>query len=366
MLGRVSRIGVGALVGLCLSCSTSQETQPEAKQEAKEVRADETRGFGSENLAPSSLRYRMASEPYSTDSFGAKDENDFRRATDDPLSTFSIDVDTASYSIVRRMIREGQRPPVGAVRIEELVNYFPYDYPEPSDGRPFSVTTEVAAAPWAPAPAGADRAQGQVDRGARPRRLAGVPDRRVGPMMTPTAAAPGPVDETLVDQLERKDRVSVVVYAGNTEPGAAADLGDRRGEIREALDRLSADGRRTAAPESSRLRDRAQELHLWRQQPGHPRTDGDFNVGVSNQSELVERIEQHAKERSSFRCSASPGNLKDDTMEKLADRGNGNYAYIDSLAEARKVLVQQAGGTLVTVAKDVKIQVEGTPPRRTA
>jgi Ca-activated chloride channel family protein len=308
----------------------------------------------------------MASEPYSTDSFGAKDENDFRRATDDPLSTFSIDVDTASYSIVRRMIREGQRPPVGAVRIEELVNYFTYGYPEPSDGRPFSVTTEVAAAPWAPAHRLVRIGLKAKSIEARER----APDNLVflidvsGSMMTPDKL-PLLVQsmKLLVDQLERKDRVSIVVYAGNTGLVLPPTSGDRRREIREALDRLSAGGSTNGGAGIELAYATARKSFI---SGGNNRvilcTDGDFNVGVSNQSELVERIEQHAKEGIFLSVLGfGLGNLKDDTMEKLADRGNGNYAYIDSLAEARKVLVQQAGGTLVTVAKDVKIQVEWNP-----
>ena len=380
MLGRVSRIGVGALVGLCLSCSTSQETQPVAKPEA-DVQAARSPALGSESAPPAAMKaargyssqsgnglyqLRGNSEPYSTDSFGAKDENDFQRATDDPLSTFSIDVDTASYSIVRRMIREGQRPPVGAVRIEELVNYFPYAYPEPSDGRPFSVNAEIAAAPWAPA-------HRLVRIGLRAKSIEArerAPDNLVflidvsGSMQSPDKLQLLVQSmNLLVDQLERKDRVAIVVYAGSSGLVLPPTPGDRRGDIREALGRLSAGGSTNGGAGIELAYATARKSFL---QGGNNRvilcTDGDFNVGVSNQSELVRRIEQHAKEGIFLSVLGfGLGNLKDDTMEKLADRGNGNYAYIDSLAEARKVLVEQAGGTLVTVAKDVKIQVEWNP-----
>ena len=311
-------------------------------------------------------RLRAPSGPANTNGFGAREENDFRTAANDPLSTFGIDVDTASYSIVRRMIREGERPPTGAVRIEELVNYFPYAYPEPSDGRPFSVTTEVAAAPWAPA-------HRLVRIGLRAKSLDArdrVADNLVflidvsGSMQSPDKLQLLVQSmNLLVDQLEAKDRVAIVVYAGNTGLVLPPIAGDRRAEIREALGRLSAGGSTNGGAGIELAYATARKSFVT---GGNNRvilcTDGDFNVGVSSQSELVERIEQHAKEGIFLSVLGfGLGNLKDDTMEKLADRGNGNYAYIDTLAEARKVLVQQAGGTLVTVAKDVKIQVEWNP-----
>ena len=193
---------------------------------------------------------------------------------DDPLSTFSIDVDTASYSIVRRMIREGQRPPVGAVRIEELVNYFPYAYPEPSDGRPFSVSDRGRRrAVGAGAPAGADRAPGEVDRGARPRaRQPGVPDRRVGLDGEPRqAAAPGPVDEPARRPARAEGPGRDRRLRGQLGPGAAADAGRparRHPRGARPAQRRRLDQRRRG--HRARLRDRAQELHQGRQQPRHP------------------------------------------------------------------------------------------------
>jgi len=381
----VSRAGVWALVGLCLACSTATEEDARPKP----VKADEAsdsaptrdgqigdgqiaarmpvRGLEATVRAMSgALAYRVASEPYPTDSFGAREENDFRRAGNDPLSTFSIDVDTASYSLVRRMIRERRSPPVGAVRIEELVNYFPYRYPEPADGRPFSVTTEIAAAPWTPA-------HRLLRIGLRAKSIEArerAPDNLV--FLIDVSGSMQSADKLqlliqsmnlLVDQLERKDRVAIVVYAGSTGLVLPPTSGDRRGEIREALGRLSAGGSTNGGAGIEQAYASARASFVV---GGNNRvilcTDGDFNVGMSNQSDLVERIEQHAKEDIFLSVLGfGLGNLKDDTMERLADRGNGNHAYIDSLAEAHKVLVEQAGGTLVTVAKDVKIQVEWNP-----
>jgi Ca-activated chloride channel family protein len=319
---------------------------------------------------------KMAREPeidrgpadFHTEAYDRIRDSPFLAVANNPLSTFSIDVDTASYANVRRFLAQGQLPPKDAVRIEELLNYFRYDYPEPRGETPFSVTTEVAACPWKPE-------HRLVRVGLRGRSLdaARVPPRRLtflldvsGSMDTPNKLpllkeAMG----LLVENLREQDRVAIVVYAGSSGLVLAPTSGDRRAEIRDALASLEAGGS-TAGGAGIQLAYRvASEMLL----PGGVNrvvlaTDGDFNVGTTSAGELARLIEE--KRRGGVFLSVlgfGEGNLKDSTMEMLADRGNGNYAYIDGLTEARKVLVTEAGGTLVTIAKDVKIQVELNPGR---
>ena len=295
-------------------------------------------------------------------------DNAFLAVSESPLSTFSIDVDTASYANVRRFLRGGHLPPKDAVRIEELLNYFTYDYRPPDDAAPFSVTTEVGACPWA---AGHEL----VLVGLQGRRLAAgqTPPRNLVFLVDVSGSMQDPAKLPLVksalamlaDGLTERDRVSIVVYAGASGLALPATPGDRKGEIRAALGELEAGGS-TAGSEGIRL---AYEVAAENFVAGGVNrvvlaTDGDFNVGVTSVGELVRLIEE--KRRSGIFLSVlgfGMGNLKDATMEKLADSGNGNYAYIDSLAEARKVLVEEAAGTLVTIAKDVKVQVEFDPRR---
>jgi len=306
--------------------------------------------------------------PMNTEAYDRIHDNAFLAVASNPLSTFSIDVDTASYANVRRFLESGQLPPKDAVRIEELVNYFRYDYPQPRGDEPFSVTTELLGCPWS-------REHRLVLIGLQGRRLDDelLPPRNLvflldvsGSMNEPRKlpllkAAMG----LLVDQLRAQDRVAIVVYAGASGLVLPPTPGDARGAIRDALDALQAGGS-TAGGAGIQLAYEVATRSFIR--GGVNRvilaTDGDFNVGITNQGDLVRLIED--KRRSGVFLSVlgfGEGNLKDSTMEKLADSGNGNYAYIDSLSEARKVLVEQAGGTLVTIAKDVKIQVEFNPAR---
>jgi Ca-activated chloride channel homolog len=301
-----------------------------------------------------------------TEAYDTIVENDFLPALQNPLSTFSIDVDTASYSNVRRFLAEGKLPPKDAVRIEELVNYFPYDYTEPRDDQPFAVNTEVSAAPWQP----------------KHRLLRiGIQGKRIGAREMParnlvflldvsgSMAEPNKLPllrqslKELVETLGEKDKVAIVVYAGASGLVLPPTPASRRTVILDALDRLHAGG-------STNGGEGIQLAYRTARQSFDPKgvnrvilaTDGDFNVGVTSESELVELIE---KERGSgvylSVLGYGMGNYKDSTLEKLADKGNGNYAYIDGIAEARKVLVTEAGSTLVTIAKDVKIQVEFNP-----
>jgi Ca-activated chloride channel homolog len=303
---------------------------------------------------------------FNTEAYDRIEDNSFRRVTDDPLSTFSIDVDTASYANVRRFLNGGSLPPPDAVRIEELVNYFRFDYPRPTNGAPFSVSTEVAACPWNPA-----HRLALIGLQAQTVDLSTVEGRNLvflldvsGSMMPPDKL---PLIRTamrmLVDTLSDRDRIAIVVYAGASGLVLPSTSGADKERIHQAIARLEAGGSTNGAAGISLAYQIAKEQFI---KGGINRvilaTDGDFNVGVTNQGELTRLIEE--KRASGIFLSVlgvGTGNLKDSTMEKLADRGNGNYAYLDSLHEARKVLVREAGATLVTVAKDVKIQVEFNP-----
>ncbi len=303
---------------------------------------------------------------FNTENYAHIADNKFVSVSDRPLSTFSIDVDTASYANVRRFLREGRLPPPDAVRIEELVNYFRFDYPAPETEAPFSVTTGVAACPWKPEHKLVHiglRARSIPDRDLPARNLVfllDVSDSMDDPQKLPLVKASMAM---LADQLTERDRVSIVVYAGASGLVLPPTPGDRRGEIRAALSQLQAGGS-TAGGAGLRL-----AYHVAQQsfiEGGVNRvilaTDGDFNVGVTSDGDLTRLIEQKRKTGVSLSVLGfGMGNLKDSRMEMLADKGNGNYAYVDSLAEARKVLVTEAGSTLVTVAKDVKLQVEFNP-----
>jgi Ca-activated chloride channel family protein len=294
------------------------------------------------------------------------DDNPFVTVAAQPLSTFSSDVDTASYSNVRRMLREGNLPPKDAVRVEEMINYFHYDYPAPTTDDPLSITTEVGPSPWNPSfklvRVGL-RAPEIDDAKVPPRNLVFLIDTS-GSMDEPNKL-PLLVQSMglVVDQLRPQDRVSIVAYAGSVGTVLAPTHGGDKNAIHAALAALDAGGSTNGGAGIVAAYKLARDSYI---KGGINRvilcTDGDWNVGITDQGSLTRMIEGE-RDHGVFLTvlGFGMGNLKDSTMEKLADRGNGNYAYIDSLAEARKVLVKQAGATLVTVAKDVKLQVEFNP-----
>ncbi len=303
---------------------------------------------------------------FNTEAYDLIRDNPFLAVAQNPLSTFAVDVDTASYANVRRFLRSGQMPPKDAVRIEELVNYFRYDYPDPDGDAPFSISTEVASCPWQQ-----EHLLARV--GLQGRRLPApdVPPRNLVFLIDVSGSMESP-DKLpllkqgmglLVDQLRPEDRVAITVYAGNAGVVLPPTPGDRKAEIRAALERLEAGGT-TAGGAGIQL---AYRVAAGTFLPGGVNrvilaTDGDFNVGVTSPSDLVRLIEEKRKTGVFLSVLGfGTGNLKDATMEKLADSGNGNYSYIDSLSEARRVLVSEAGATLVTIAKDVKVQVEWNP-----
>ena len=356
-----------------LAASCTQSSPPNANESGPiavaRPKSDEAQANASGAQVGTAGRMAADEEPSARrkgESYGVIDENPFLEAARAPLSTFSIDVDTASYSNVRRFLNDGQLPPRDAVRVEELINYFSYDYPQPAGAAPFSVTTEVADCPW-------DTRHRLVHIGLQGRRVASenLPPANlvflvdVSGSMQPANRLPLVKTSLrmLAEQLTARDRVAVVVYAGTSGLALPSTPGDRKGDILGAIDRLEAGGS-TNGGEGIRLAYRVAEENFIK--GGINRvllaTDGDFNVGVTSENELVRLIEE--KRRGGVFLSVlgyGRGNLKDSTMESLADKGNGNYAYIDTEGEARKVLGEQLGGTLHTIAKDVKIQVEFNP-----
>lgn len=301
-----------------------------------------------------------------TEAYAHHDDNPFQVAQRAPLSTFSIDVDTASYTNTRRFLRDSTLPPKDAVRVEEFINYFRYDDPAPTGDAPVAINAEVGPSPWNPA-------YRMLRVGLRAPQIpdAQVPARNLvflldvsGSMMSPDKL---PLLKRgmglLVDQLRPQDRVAIAVYAGASGVALPSTPGTRKDEIRAAIERLEAGGSTNGAAGIKLAYQLAQGSF---QQGGINRvilcTDGDFNVGTTSEGELVRLIEAE-REHGVFLTvlGFGTGNVKDATMEKLADKGNGNYAYVDSLDEARKVLVKEAGATLVTVAKDVKLQLEFNP-----
>jgi Ca-activated chloride channel family protein len=293
-------------------------------------------------------------------------DNPIHAVAQDPVSTFSIDVDTGSYANVRRFLNRGQLPPEEAVRLEELVNYFPYSYPAANGDTPFGVSTELAVTPWNPNSRllkVAIKASELQSQAMPPANLvflvdvSGSMDRPDGlPLVQSTL-------KLLVDQLRAEDKVSLVVYAGESRVVLAPTSGSEKAKIRAAIEQLQAGGSTAGESGIQLAYQQAQQGFVAH---GINRillaTDGDFNVGVSDFDSLKKLAETKRQTGVSLTTLGfGTDNYNEQLMEQLADAGNGNYAYIDNLREARKVLVQQLSSTLVTVAKDVKIQVEFNP-----
>jgi Ca-activated chloride channel homolog len=312
--------------------------------------------------------WRMQREPGNTEAYARIEENRFLGAFSNPLSTFSIDVDAASYTNVRRFLNGGSLPPADAVRLEELVNYFPYRYPDRTGEHPFAVTTETGPCPWAPE-------HRLVRIGLQAKRLAtrDLPPSNLVFLLDVSGSMQSPdklplvkqAFRALVQELRPEDRVAIVVYAGAAGLVLPSTSGADKVTILEAIERLEAGGS-TAGGAGLRLAyDVAKQNYM---SEGNNRlilaTDGDFNVGVSSDAEMIRLVEARREEGTFLTVLGfGTGNLKDTKMEQMADKGNGHYAYIDSFREAQKVFVQEFGGTLFTVAKDVKIQVEFNPAK---
>jgi Ca-activated chloride channel family protein len=301
-----------------------------------------------------------------TENYAHISENPFVPVASQPLSTFSIDVDTASYSNSRRFLAQGTLPPKDAIRIEEWVNYFSYDYAKPTGSAPFAVSTEVTSCPWNP-----QHKLVRIGIKGQELREENVPARNLVFLLDVSGSMMSEDKLPLVkrglammtDSLRPQDSIAIVVYAGNSGLVLPATSGRERGKILKALDGLEAGGSTNGGAGIQLAYSVAQQQF---KKGGINRvilaTDGDFNVGTSSEGELTRLIED--KRTSGVFLTVlgfGTGNTKDSTMETLADKGNGNYAYVDTLAEARKVLVREAGSTLVTIAKDVKLQVEMNP-----
>jgi Ca-activated chloride channel homolog len=301
-----------------------------------------------------------------TEAYAHVARNEFKRTVDDPLSTFAADVDTASYTNVRRFLSKGQLPPADAVRVEELLNYFRFSYPEPTSDRPVSITTQVGACPWEPA-------HRLMLVGVRAKAIdqARVASRNIVLLIDVSGSMESPDKLPLlqtglrmfVDTLREQDRVAIVTYAGASGLVLPSTPARQRARIHEAIENLRAGGSTNGGQGLTLAYKVARDEFIAE---GVNRvilaTDGDFNVGVQSQGDLLHLIEE--QKRSGVFLSVlgvGTGNLKDQTMEMLADKGNGHYAYLDSLQEARRVLVKEGGATLETVAKDVKLQLEFNP-----
>lgn len=305
---------------------------------------------------------------FNTEGYAATDENGFRNVMNNPLSTFSIDVDNASYSNIRRFINTGSLPPPDAVRIEEMVNYFRYDYPEPRGGHPFSVSAELSVCPW--------NSKHQL-------LLVGLRGKSIDKSSLPPSSLVFLIDVSgsmnapnklpllksafglLVNELRPQDRVAIVVYAGAAGLVLESTPGNKKDAIMNAINNLEAGGS-TAGGAGLRLAYSVASDNFIK--GGNNRiilaTDGDFNVGESSNGGM-ERLVEENRDHGVFMTvlGFGMGNIKDDKMEIIADKGNGNYSYIDNLLEARRVLVREFGGTLFTIAKDVKFQIEFNPSK---
>jgi Ca-activated chloride channel family protein len=318
------------------------------------------------NSPVSDLYWEAYSEDFNTSEFDHLTDNPFRRVTDSPLSTFSIDVDTAGYSIARYSLTNGRMPSKSAVRIEELINYFDYDYPPPTDGKPFAVHVETGVAPW-----NTDHLLARIaikgkefPANERPKVnlvfLLDVSGSMDEPNRLPLVISSM---KMLVNELKASDKVAICVYAGAAGTVLPPTSGDDKNKILAALDKLHAGGS-TAGGAGIQLAYKLAEQNF---DPSAVNrvilcTDGDFNVGITNRSDLVDMITGKAKSGVYLTVLGfGMDNYRDGTLKQLASKGNGNYGYIDTIEEARKILVEQLSGTLITIAQDVKIQVEFNP-----
>jgi Ca-activated chloride channel homolog len=324
---------------------------------------------GKRKTSPFRANLADEKEPaHNTEEYDAIREPGYRAVNRSPLSTFSIDVDRASYGNIRRYLQNNQMPPKDAVRIEEMVNYFAYNYPEPTGEVPFGIHTEMAACPWNPA-------HQLVHIGLQGKK---IPTQNLpASNLTFLIDVSGSMGEArklplvqaamrlLVNELREKDKVAIVVYAGAAGLVLPPTPGNEKGKILQALDNLQAGGSTAGGAGIELAYKTAQENFV---KNGNNRvilaTDGDFNIGMSSNGEM-ERLISEKRESGVFLTvlGFGMGNYKDSKMETLADKGNGNYAYIDNILEAEKVFVKEFGGTLFTIAKDVKIQVEFNPAK---
>jgi len=336
--------------------------------EVKMVKSKEPSYRSNINSVSGGATYDVPYVDYNTESYDVINDNNFKEVIGNPLSTFSVDVDRASYSNVRRFLSQSQKPPVDAVRIEEMINYFDYDYPQPKDGHPFSVTMEAGKCPW--------NDKNQLV-------LIGIKGENINEEKIPANNLVFLIDvsgsmnspnrlplviqsfKLLVEQLRPQDRVAIVVYAGAAGLVLESTPGNQKDKIIASLERLTAGGSTAGSAGINLAYKVAKENFIPN---GNNRvilaSDGDFNVGTSSNAELVRLIEGKRDEGIFLSVLGfGMGNYKDSRFEQLSNAGNGNYFYIDNILEARKVFVVELWGTLYTIAKDVKIQVEFNPSK---
>lgn len=357
------------LLLLCLACNQHSTNQKASIQEISLPSPSPISAPNGLVSTADSTAVTAANKPsFNTEEYDNIVENNFLSPLQNPLSTFSIDVDEASYSNVRRYLQNGSLPPAGAVRIEEMINYFDYDYPQPEAGRPFSITTEMTECPW-------NTSHKLVHIGLKGKEVPvdNLPPSNLVFLIDVSGSMQDenklPLVKTslkmLTEQLREKDKVAVVVYAGNAGLVLPSTSGVDKAKIKDAIESLEAGGS-TAGGEGIQLAYKTALDNFIK--GGNNRvvlaTDGDFNVGISSDDELVRLIETE-REKGIFLSvlGYGMGNYKDSKMQQLADKGNGNHFYIDNVNEAKKVLVSEFGSTLFTIAKDVKVQIEFNPAR---
>lgn len=353
-----------------IGCSgvTKYSSQDIAEQKSITLAVDESGQSERKKLPPAPNDRDKTPTDHNTEEYAAQTENPFLEVTKNPLSTFSIDVDAASYSNMRRFINDHRLPPEGSVRIEEFINYFEYDYPQPKGEHPFSITTEIDKCPW-----NGDNMVLHVGLQGKRMDVQELPPNNLVFLLDVSGSMSNPnklpllkkAMHLLVNEMRTVDRVAIVVYAGAAGLVLPSTSFDEKAKILAAIDQLNAGGS-TAGGAGIELAYKEAQKHFIKN--GNNRvilaTDGDFNVGPSSEAALVDMIEEK-RESGVFLTvlGFGSGNYKDSKMEQLADKGNGNYAYIDNILEAKKVLVNEIGATLFTIAKDVKLQLEFNPAK---
>lgn len=316
-------------------------------------------------VAPKPSKIQQPQE-FNTENYSVIEEVGFKEVSREPLSTFSIDVDKASYANIRRFLNDGQLPPAGAVRIEEMINYFTYNYEQPTDNKPFATKTDMAVCPW-------NDHHYLLKIGIKGKEMdkANLPSSNLVFLLDVSGSMDEPnklpllksAFKLLVNELRPNDKVAIVVYAGAAGVVLPSTPGNKKEQIIDALEQLQAGGS-TAGGEGLRLAYKIATDNFIK--GGNNRiilaTDGDFNIGESSNSAMEDLVSQQREKGVMMTVLGfGMGNYKDDRMEIIADKGNGNYAYIDNLQEARKTLVGEFGGTLFTIAKDAKLQLEFNP-----
>lgn len=365
--GKQKRMAITGSVSV-INPSPQAEYSIQGRMAGISVQKGKSAGNNSSGTQITQGRNWRRNDNYNREGYDNITENPFLKVNDNPLSTFSIDVDGASYSNIRRYINEGQLPPDGAVRIEEMINYFSYNYPQPKGDDPFSINTEYALCPW-------NTSHQIVSIGLQGKKIPteNLPPANLVFLIDVSGSMQSlnklPLVQTsmklLVDQLRPQDKVAIVVYAGNAGLVLPSTKGTQKVTIKNAIDGLQAGGSTAGGAGIQLAYKVAQDNFISK---GNNRvilcTDGDFNVGMSSDDELENMIED--KRESGIFLTVlgyGTGNYQDAKMQKLADKGNGNHAYIDNIKEARKVLINQFGGTMFTIAKDVKLQIEFNPAK---